>query len=189
MKILIVSNYKDSSLGHFPILRETLSEHEVKIQTYHPGINFEHESADLIILSGGGGEGQEIDDVYRDKLWYDDQMKLVLSTSKPIVGICMGFEVIVKAYGEKVKKLPKAVEGFQKIQITVKGQKLFGVKHLVQDQAHSWGVAKAPKDFHVLAKSDSGIEIIKHKTRPIIATQFHPEKSGTINLKQLLYTI
>jgi carbamoylphosphate synthase small subunit len=39
----------------------------------------------------------------------------------------------------------------------------------------------------VLAHSVTGIEMIKHRSRPIIATQFHPEvEGGTLKLQQLL---
>jgi carbamoyl-phosphate synthase small subunit len=190
MNILLINNYKNSGdpTTHYPDLMRSLAGHNVVEQHYKPGIEFADAGMDLVILSGGGGEGQEINDTYRRlKLWYEDQMEFILTTKKPIIGICMGFEVIARAYGQKVEKLNKGVEGFKQLETTSKGKQAYKTDWLSQDEAHSWGVANAPTGFEVLAKSDTGLEIIRHQKRPIIATQFHPEAlGGTLNLTQLL---
>jgi len=54
---------------------------------------------------------------------------------------------------------------------------------------HTRHLPKAPKGFRVLARSNTGIEIIEHKTRQILATQFHPEKGGTLKLANLLQAV
>lgn len=170
-------------------LSDTLGGHEVDIQIYRPGINFNDTGKDLVILSGGGGEGLEIDDHYdRGKLWYEDEMNYVLTTNKPVLGICMGFEVICRAYGSAVPKMPQLIQGFFELQTTEKGKELFNKQKLTQYEAHQWHVPSAPENyFDVLAKSATGAEIIRHKWRPIIATQFHPEVAGgTLNFKQLV---
>jgi len=184
MKILLVNN----NTVHLKELTDSLAGHEVEIQNYQPGIRFHDEDKDLIILSGGGGEGLEIDDMYlAGHLWYEDQMEFVKRTSKPVIGICMGFEVIARAFGAPVKQMPSLLEGFYNFNTTAKGQKMLGLANLEQFEAHRWHVPYVPEDeFEILAESESGVEIIKHKWRKIIATQFHPEKGGTLKLPQLL---
>jgi len=184
MKILLIDNHT----LHLDNLIEGLAGHEVEVVEYKPSIKFNYKNKDLIILSGGGGEGLEITDRSpRGKLWYKDQMKFVRKVDKPVVGICMGFEVIAKAFGAPVPKMKKGfVHGYFKVRTTPEGYLALKQDELVQYKAHSWHVPKAPKDFEVLATSTDGIEIIRHKHRPILAVQFHPEKGGTLGLSQLL---
>ncbi len=184
MKILLVNNHTQ----HLDHLLESLDGHEVEVVMYEPGAKLNHSDKDLVILSGGGGEGLEIHDKYhRGKLWYKEQMEFVRRCDKPMVGICMGFEVIARAFGAPVKPLKNGmVHGYFKFSTTPKGYLALDKDKLIQYKAHSWHVAKPPKNFEVLAASGDGVEIIKHNKRPILAVQFHPEKGGTLNLASLL---
>jgi GMP synthase-like glutamine amidotransferase len=181
MKILLVNNHT----RHLSSLSKSLAGHQVEVQVYEPGLKFNDEDKDLVILSGGGGEGLEIDDIIqRGKLWYQDEMDFILSTTKPILGICMGFEVIARAHGCDIPKMDKMLEGPTDIRATGHGQKFLGSRNLRQYEAHQWRLTETPKGFEVLAESDTGIEIIKKDN--IFATQFHPEKGGTLQLSRLL---
>jgi GMP synthase-like glutamine amidotransferase len=186
MKILLVNN----NTLHIDELHEALRGHEVEIQNYKPGIKFNDQGKDLVILSGGGGEGKELNDYHRpNELWYQDEIKFIQSTNKPIVGICMGFEIIAAAHGAKVTEMPKGIEKFVNVKVTFKGRKKVGRKKLWQFEAHDWRVKSvSKKQFDILAKSKTGVEIIRHKTRPIVATQFHPEMpGGSLMLQDLLF--
>jgi anthranilate/para-aminobenzoate synthase component II len=183
MKILLINNHT----RHLQSLSSALAGHDVEMQVYKPGLEFHHNDKDLVILSGGGGEGLEIYDfVKRGKLWYEDQMDFILRSEQPILGICMGFEVISSAFGQKLHYTPEITQGFHNVKSTLKGHRALKQSKLSQYESHYWHLHEAPRDFEVLADSSTGIEVIKHKTRPIFATQFHPEKGGTLELKQLL---
>ncbi len=189
MKILVVNNYQhNNETATFEALKLCLSGHQVEYQRYKPGLQFAEAGKDLIILSGGGGEGSEIHDEYsKNKLWYEDQINFILSTKKPIFGICMGFEIIARAYGSKVVQMKQYVSGLKTVSTTQKGLEIFNQNDLTQYQNHIWRVpAVSLEHFDVLAESKTGIEAIKHKTRPILATQFHPEKGGTLSLRALI---
>lgn len=183
MKILLINNHT----RHLSSLAVALAGHDVELRDYRPGLDFSCANKDLVILSGGGGEGLEIDDEHTPgKLWYEDEMKFIRTTDRPILGICMGLEIITRAFGGSVKKLAKGVDGFVEFKPTDSGKKRFNKTNLKQFEAHDWHVPKAPKGFRVLARSNTGIEIIEHKTRQILATQFHPEKGGSLQLANLL---
>jgi GMP synthase (glutamine-hydrolysing) len=184
MKILLVNNHTI----HLNDLHKALAGHDIETVIYEPGTNFNYHDKDMIVLSGGGGEGLEIDDRHQGKLWYADEMEMVLTADKPILGICMGFEVIARAYGSKVKQLSSGlVEGFIKFDTNQKGRLQLSEKTLTQFESHQWHVDNIDTgQFDILATSNTGIEIIKHMKRPIFATQFHPEKGGTLKLPQLL---
>lgn len=188
MKILVVNNHT----RHLEYLSASLAGHEIEVLMYQPGVQFNYHDKDLIILSGGGGEGLEINDAHQEsgRLWYHDEMEFVLSCPKPIIGICMGFEVIARAYGSKVTEMKDLIQGFRKVNPTIRGQVQLKQDKLWQYEAHQWHVEDVDtRQFHILADSKSGLEIIKHKKRNIIATQFHPEKGGTLKLPALLQAI
>jgi anthranilate/para-aminobenzoate synthase component II len=184
MNILLI----DNNTQHFKDLNASLLGHNVEVQKYYPGLEFHTQGKDLVILSGGGGEGLEIHDKHESgQLWYEDEMRFVLSTDKPVIGICMGFEVICHAYGAKIDKIGRLIKGFTPIKSTLSGHKLFNRVRIEQFEAHEWQVSSiSSKHFEVLAESETGVEVIRHRQKPIFATQFHPEKGGTLGLKRLI---
>jgi GMP synthase-like glutamine amidotransferase len=184
MKILLVDNHTD----YLHNVKTALNGHDVEVQEYKPGLEFHDKGKDLVILSGGGGEGFELKDKFRGKLWYEDEMNFVLTSDKPIIGICMGFEVISAAFGSKVEHVGKLVKGFKNAKTTPIGEKKLAQPALKQFEWHRYGVQQvSSKHFEVLAHSATGIEMIKHHKRPIVATQFHPEvEGGTLKLQHIL---
>jgi anthranilate/para-aminobenzoate synthase component II len=189
MKILLINNYQQGNeTATFEALRSALAGHQVKMQRYQPGITFDDQGCELVILTGGGGEGSEINDQYsKNRLWHQDQINYILSSTKPILGICMGFEVIARAYGSQVVEMKDYITGFKRLVPTKTGAKALKKDSLVQYENHRYYVPHiSSKHFEVLAQSKTGVEIIKHKKRPILATQFHPEKGGSLNLTSLI---
>jgi GMP synthase-like glutamine amidotransferase len=183
MKILLIDNHTE----HKQALAKALAGHEVEVQKYRPGLDFHTEGKDLVILSGGGGQGREIYDVHQSgHLWYQDEINFVRNCQKPLLGICMGLEIICRAYGSKVEEMAKVLEGPTDLTITRKGKKLLLRKTIRQHEAHKWRIKKAPEGFKTLAKSPTGIEILQHKKKPILATQFHPELGGSLQLQDLI---
>src|SRR5574337_679493 len=170
MKILLI----DNNTAHLKNLKAALAGHDIETQKYRPDLDFHDWDKQLIILSGGGGEGLEIDDTdHQGALWYQDEMKFVRRCRKPLVGICMGFEVIARAYGQEVPHLGKLVYERGRVTLNGKGRELFGGSQLRQIEAHKWHVPRIPEGFEELASSENGVEIMRKGNK--IGTQFHPE--------------
>ncbi len=128
------------------------------------------DSFDCFILSGGSLsiEGTPA---------FKEEKELIKQVPKPVFGICFGFQLISFVYGEITKKLPCKISGVNEIDVF--GFDKLGIeynkKKLKVFESHLWTIKNPPKDFDVYGTSQYGIEIIKHKTKPIFATQFHPE--------------
>lgn len=185
MNILVINNHTE----HLDSLQKALAGHRLEVQKYRPGLDFHWQDKDLVILSGGGGQGLEIHDLdSKGKLWYDDEMRFISGCQLPMLGICMGFEVICRLYGSDVTPIGRLVEGFEEFRTSRPGWNFLSKPRLSQFEAHRWRVPGVdPAEFEVLATSGTGVEMIRHKSRRLVATQFHPEvEGGTLSLSQLL---
>lgn len=100
----------------------------------------------------------------------------------PILGICLGHQVMAKAFGGGVRT--GAAGGYAAVEIEIIDEneilKGIGPKTVVW-ASHADEVSSLPPDFVRLARSGiSEIEAMKHKTRPLFGVQFHPEVSHTV---------
>lgn len=128
------------------------------------------DSFDCFILSGGNLSIESTPS-------FKEEKELIKQAPKPIFGICFGFQLIAHVYGEITSKLTEKVLGVKEIDIfdLDKLDIKYNKEKLKIFESHLWAIQKPPKDFDIYGTSQYGIEIIKHKTKPIIATQFHPE--------------
>ena len=106
----------------------------------------------------------------------------------PILGICLGHQVMAQAYGGTVGK--GAYGGYAAVEIEVieENDILKGIGPRTKVWAsHADEVCSLPPDFIRLARSNiCEIEAIKHKTKPLYGVQWHPEVSHTERGNDLL---
>jgi GMP synthase (glutamine-hydrolysing) len=127
------------------------------------------DAVDIIILTGGHPS------VLHHAWFYRRQLELIRTTTKPVIGVCLGFELIVRAYGGRLHRLPRKARGIRIITV-VSDALALGREHLRVWEAHKWAAPAVPDDvFTVIARSATGAEIIRHRTRPVYGLQFHPE--------------
>jgi anthranilate/para-aminobenzoate synthase component II len=119
---------------------------------------------------------------------YRKEMELIKKSKTPIIGICFGFELILKTYKEKIYFSRDKVSGLSKI--------IFNSKVFKVWQNHFWVAKKLKLNSKLIPLSDSknGIEIVKVKRRNIYGLQFHPEhvdhpNDGLVIFKYILTTI
>jgi para-aminobenzoate synthetase component 2 len=109
---------------------------------------------------------------------------------KPILGVCLGHQIIAQALGGKIKRAEVPMHG--KISLISHDGK--GIFNQIQTpyqvtRYHSLIVDKdtLPLNLQISAVSESGeIMAIRHKYLPIEGVQFHPESIMTENGHQLL---
>ncbi|MEY7999679.1 carbamoyl phosphate synthase small subunit [Clostridium sp. Mt-5] len=119
---------------------------------------------DLIFLSNGPGDPGDLD--------YEIENIKKLIGKKPIVGICLGHQLLALAMGGTTAKLKFGHRGCNH---PVKD--LMNGKVRITSQNHGYYVNKLPEGMEMthVSLNDGTIEGMKHKRFPIFSVQFHPE--------------
>lgn len=168
--ILIIDN-KDSFVWN---LAEYASIYD-KIKVVPNTITFEEVkkiNPDGIIISPGPGSPNNKRDV-------ENCPEIIMNMDVPILGVCLGHQIIAHIFGGKVDRIPP-VHG-KSSSIKHDGKTIFkDIKNPLEvGRYHSLAVLEVPDDFEVSAVTiDMDKEIvmgIRHKKRPIEGVQFHPE--------------
>ncbi len=124
---------------------------------------------DLIILSGSSTFS-----ILGNEKLYKNEIQLIKNCKTPILGICLGFELIAFSYGAKLELLDKKIKDIIDISVLESGGIFNNLPNFSVYESHRWVVKKAPEEFLVLAESKNGIEVIKHKDKNVYGFQFHP---------------
>lgn len=185
-KVLIVNNEKNrNNLGFAPRIQKALArESEVKFEILHyTELSKEKIKAinpDMIYLTGRL--------TYAGDLMIEDytaELELIRETDIPILGICLGHQLISIAHGANLGRMvevPKGEadireEGFVDIRICRQDYLFNGIHEPFSAyEYHLEEVKEVPAGFELLASSDiCKVQTIKHKEKLIYGMQFHPE--------------
>jgi len=108
----------------------------------------------------------------------------------PILGVCLGHQAIIQAYGGKVVRAPVPMHG-KLSAIHHTGKSVFrGLEDgFPATRYHSLVIDRAtlPASLEVTAETDDGIIMgVMHKTQPVHGVQFHPESIASAHGHALL---
>lgn len=106
----------------------------------------------------------------------------------PILGVCLGHQVIVTAFGGRVDLAPTVMHG-KTSSIRHDGNGVFrGLSNpLVATRYHSLAAAELPDLLEPCAWSEDGVvQGVRHRELDIHGVQFHPESVLTVEGKALL---
>ncbi len=166
MKILLVNN-RTKHLGR---LKKSLRPHKVNVVWFNKFYFSSAKDFDCVILSGGKFHSVEnhIDE-------YKKEIDFIKETRVPVFGICLGFEMIVKAFGGDLKMLKAGDKRVSQIKI-ISGDKIIKdvKKRFKVYESHLWKASKT-KDLKVIAKEDDYPAIVKVRGKNIYGVNFHPE--------------
>jgi GMP synthase (glutamine-hydrolysing) len=112
----------------------------------------------------------------------------ILSTGCAVLGICYGQQLMTYVLGGNVRKGEKGEYGFARFHTAHPHPLLAGLNGELQVwMNHRDQVESAPEGFDVLGgTSTCAVAAIAHRTRPLMAVQFHPEVAHTQQGNQLL---
>ncbi|MDD3124016.1 MAG: glutamine-hydrolyzing GMP synthase [Candidatus Izemoplasmatales bacterium] len=111
----------------------------------------------------------------------------IFGLNVPILGICYGMQLIMKAFGGIVEAGTKREYGKKNIDLKYPSLLTDGLSpSSIVWMSHSDRLSKIPVSFRVIAESDMAIAITEHISKPIYAVQFHPEVTHTEEGAKLL---
>lgn len=177
MRTLIIDNYLPNSpqVEHlYNIIKDT-TVHTVEVKDYSSiSVDEDFKFYNCFILSGSQRKLAE-PGVFE---YYANVVELIKNTSKPMLGICFGHQLIAMAFYTEVIPMENKIEGYYVVRKLVNNEIFDGLgeKFLVM-KSHEEMVKNVPSDFILLADSPNcPIEAIKHQILPIYGLQFHPER-------------
>ena len=121
-----------------------------------------------VVLSPGPGHPA-------DPAYFSVGREILLAATRPVLGVCLGMQGLVTAYGGTVERGVPA-HGLVSL-VTHDGRGLF--RGLPQDVAavryHSLEAVELPDCLEVTAHSGPAVMGVRHRELPLEGVQFHPE--------------
>jgi len=186
MKTLIIDNYDSFTYNLYQLIGE-LGGNPVVVRNDEDTLDeIRKENYSHIVISPGPGSPDDFSyfGVCREVI-------LKLGKSIPLLGVCLGHQGIVSAFGGKVVKADVVKHGkTSTISHNTAGIFAGVASPLVGMRYHSLvGERKSiPDVLEVTATSldDDGVMGVRHNNYPIFGVQFHPESVGTDEGKKII---
>ena len=161
MKIVLIDN-NDSFTGNLEHILHACTRYRPVVVPYSHLNGVDPLLYDLAVISAGPGKPSE----------YPDYAPL-LESVVPILGICLGLQIINEHFGGKTAKLSHCIHGKAD---TIQ----FHGKDFVVARYHSLYLDPVADCLEVIARNGLGLPMaVRHRTRAIIGYQFHPESFMT----------
>ncbi len=140
--------------------------------------DFSEEAYDGVFISNGPGDPARCEKTV-------ENIKKVMDIEKPIMGICLGNQLLARAAGADTFKLKFGHRSHNQPVLLTGTDRCF-----ITSQNHGYAVSpeSLTDDWETLFinVNDNTNEGIRHKTKPFFSTQFHPEaSSGPVDTEYL----
>jgi anthranilate/para-aminobenzoate synthase component II len=168
VKILIIDN-NDSFTANLEHLLAVTTGSEPEVAPYSSLAGIKPVAYDLTVISPGPG-------------WPSDYPGYapLLESGTPLLGICLGMQIINEHFGGDTSTLPGCVHG-RTDRVVLDGRTFVVARY------HSLYSSCVASCLEVTATNPDGVAMaVKHKSRPLLGYQFHPESFLTGEGKYLV---
>ncbi|MDA3879669.1 MAG: glutamine-hydrolyzing carbamoyl-phosphate synthase small subunit [Prolixibacteraceae bacterium] len=155
-----------------------LTKRGVKVKRVPWDYDYSNETYDGLFISNGPGDPAMCDITV-------EYLSKALNNDKPIMGICLGNQLLARAAGASTYKMKYGHRSHNQ-PVLLKGTN----RCFITSQNHGFAIENEtiPSDWESLFinVNDESNEGIRHKTKPFFSTQFHPEAaSGPVDTEFL----
>ncbi len=185
MKVVILDNYDSFVYNIYQYIGELYGRSVVIRNDQMSFEEFKALSPDRIVISPGPGNPEN-----PKYFGICKQVILEMGETVPILGVCLGHQGIIHAFGGKVVRAPEVMHG--KTSMVYHNDKgvFKGVKNSFEVMRYHSLIGEReslPDSLEIIAKTwDEIIMGVQHKTYPIYGIQFHPESIGTPSGKKII---
>jgi anthranilate synthase/aminodeoxychorismate synthase-like glutamine amidotransferase len=169
MRLLMIDNYDSFTYNLVHLFEELGAEVVVRRNDAVTGDEAEALAPDRLVVSPGPGRpedaGVSIELIQR------------LGPQVPTLGVCLGHQAIVEAFGGEVGPARALLHGKSSV-ITHDGRGVFAglPPELEAGRYHSLAAVSVPAELEVSARTADGeVMGVRHRSLPIEGVQFHPE--------------
>jgi anthranilate synthase/aminodeoxychorismate synthase-like glutamine amidotransferase len=180
MKVLVIDNYDSFTFNLVQYLGELGAEPVVARNDELPPSAGAALEPDRLVISPGPGRPEDAG--------FSVEYVRTLGTEIPTLGVCLGHQAVVVAFGGTVARAPEPRHG-KTSQITHDGRGVFtGLSNpFTATRYHSLASVDLPEQLEVTAHSEDGVvQAVRHTELPVTGVQFHPESIMTTEGKALL---
>jgi anthranilate synthase/aminodeoxychorismate synthase-like glutamine amidotransferase len=167
--ILLVDNYDSFTYNLVHLFQELGAEVVVRRNDEIDADAAERLAPSHLVVSPGpgrpGNSGATVEIVRR------------LSPTTPTLGVCLGHQAIVEAFGGKIGHARQLVHG-KASAISHDGSGIFSglPENFQAARYHSLAATRISEDLEVSATTEDGeVMAVRHRTLPVDGVQFHPE--------------
>ena len=180
MRVLILDNYDSFTFNLAQYLGELGAEPVVVRSDVVPAAEAAGWEMDRLVISPGPGRPEAAG-------FSIDYVK-TFGSRVPTLGVCLGHQAVVVAYGGAVGAAPEPRHGkTSPIRHDQKGLFRGCDNPFTATRYHSLAITVLPPDLEACAWSEDGvIQGVRHRSLPVTGMQFHPESILTTEGKRLL---
>ena len=180
MRVLLVDNYDSFTYNLVHLLEELGADVDVRRNDEISADDAEVLAPDALVISPGPGRpaeaGASVDLIRR------------LGPRTPTLGVCLGHQAIVEAFGGDVGPARALLHGKTSV-VEHDGRGVFSglPAEITVGRYHSLAGVRVTDELEVTARSEDGeVMAVRHRTHPIEGVQFHPESVLTPDGRALL---
>ena len=169
MRVLVVDNYDSFTYNLVHLLEELGAEVVVRRSDAVTVAEARALAPDRLVVSPGPGRPSDAG--------RSEDLVLELGRSTPTLGVCLGHQAIVEAFGGEIGQARELLHGkASPIEHDRRGIYAGLPQGLVAGRYHSLAATRIPDALEVTARTADGeVMGVRHRDLPIEGVQFHPE--------------
>jgi anthranilate synthase component 2 len=186
MKVAILDNYDSFTYNLYQYVAELVGDRPMVFRNDELTFEqFRDKAPDAVIISPGPGNPEN-----PKYFGICKQVITDMGPTVPVLGVCLGHQGIIYAYGGRVVRAPQPMHGKTSIVYHNNQGILKGLRNGFEVMRYHSLVGEKetlPATLEVTAKTwDEVIMAVQHREHPIYGIQFHPESIGTPMGKKIL---